>query len=357
MLTALLALAAASSSEPVDLSGIWEGHVGNLPIRACFDPTQPFGAYYYLSRRQLIPLESEAGNRTVFREQVPDSGPQSTWTVDQAAGMALSGRWSRGTRTLPVRLNRVAVRGDLSPCAHIEFHRPRLDGIGISEQADRVDGVPIRRLRLDHRGRFPASVETFRIEQGGAGTELINRALGDTLDGPVPEWFNCLRAPLETGPNEGDFDQKIEPVLISRRWVSVTEQKDLFCGGAYPSSGQVYRLFDRESGTEIDPRIWLGERAFEWRNEEGGAIAYSIRPAFRDLILDGWGREAEECIEPVRQTDQWRVGLTRQGLVFSPELPHVVQACGDDFLIPFDRLGPFLTREGRSALHELENAP
>ena len=63
MVTPLLALAAAAASNPSELPGVWEGTVGNLPVRACFGARiGDSGAYYYLSRLRPIPLDEEEGN-------------------------------------------------------------------------------------------------------------------------------------------------------------------------------------------------------------------------------------------------------------------------------------------------------
>ena len=41
------------------------------------------------------------------------------------------------------------------------------------------------------------------------------------------------------------------------------------------------------------------------------------------------------------------------GFVFSPDLPHVSQACGDEFTVPFARVRALLTREGAANVDAL----
>ena len=61
-----------------------------------------------------------------------------------------------------------------------------------------------------------------------------------------------------------------------------------------------------------------------------------------------------DCEETVRSHEYWNIGLTRDALLFTPDLPHVAQACGEEFTIPFARLRPFLTEEGAANLRALQ---
>ncbi len=356
MLTLSLALLASSGPPTNSPVGIWEGHVANLPVRACFDETSSgvFGAYYYQSTKQLIPLEAEPGQARIFRERSEDEGQGPSWRIDEIGSEGLRGTWTNRRRMLPVRLSRVAVRGDLEPCQHIEFHRPRLEGITVSDRPGTIDNVPIRWLKLDSRGRFQASVESFSIDAPGAATDRINQALEESFAGHPPEWFECVRSPLDRAPNEGDFHRQTVPAMITERWLSVIDRLDAYCGGAHPGGGERYRLFDRASGAEVDLRDWFGPAAIIPEAREEG-MADDLTPAFRDFLLSDWTSDAAECEEPVRTSGSWTIGLTRTGMVFAPDLPHVVRACGESFAVPFERLRPFMTSEGLAAISELDS--
>ncbi|MEA3044741.1 MAG: hypothetical protein QOH47_2579 [Sphingomonadales bacterium] len=359
MFAPLIAIAAAAAAAaPAELPGIWQGTVGNLPVRACFARPEEwgsFGAYFYLSRGQLIALEAAEGANGTFREGVGADPNRPRWRIERADAARLTAQWTGGGRTLPVRLNRVAGAGGESPCSSLIFHRPRLTGVRtVTARASR-DGVAYARIALDHGGRFDASVETFALAGASAAVRRINAILGRALTGDPPEWFDCIRAPLEQGPNEGSFNHSLEPTLISSRWMSVIHQYDDFCGGAYPNAGRTYRTFDLASGREIDLHDWLNGTAVEREGPAGSeAEIKTLRPALRDLVLTGWNAEDAECVEGVRSHEFWEIGLTREALVFSPHLPHVAQACGAEFTISFARLRPFLTEEGAENLRRLQ---
>src|SRR5690349_4098884 len=176
----LLAVAAAAQAAPADLPGIWEGTVGNLPVRACFVRREysRFGAYYYLSQRRLIALDAEEGTENAYREGGGAGGDGPRWRIEQAGPDTLTARWTGNGRSLPVRLRRVSfVEGEEGPCGSIDFHRPRLEGVRTVAAPASLDGVSYRRLTLSTEGRFETSVQTFALDGGGAAVERINAEL------------------------------------------------------------------------------------------------------------------------------------------------------------------------------------
>jgi hypothetical protein len=72
------------------------------------------------------------------------------------------------------------------------------------------------------------------------------------------------------------------------------------------------------------------------------------------MILKGWKPEDPECRDAIADQEFWNIGISRAGLVFSPSLPRVIMACGEDFTIPFARLTPWLNATGRAAVASIE---
>lgn len=358
MLMPLLALAlAAAPAAPADPSGIWEGTVGTLPVRACFAQQQwgSFGTYYYLSRQRLIALEAEEGANGAFRENDLRDASAPRWTIEGADAGRLTARWTHRGRTLPVRLRRIAAAAaEQDQCTGMTYHRSRLAAVRTVSARATLEGVAYTRITLDHGGRFEASVETFAFDGSGAAVGRLNATLRQALTGNPPEWFDCIRSPLARFPSEGSFSKRLAPTLISARWMSVVEQFDHYCGGAYPNHGQRYRTFDLASGREIDLHDWLNGAAVTRERLEGLEEGIrKLRPALRTLILAGWAPDDPDCAGALEDREFWNIGLRREALVFAPDLPHVAQACGEEFVIPFARLGPFLTAEAAANLRAL----
>lgn len=355
MLAPLLALAATAA--PADLSGVWEGTIGALPVRACFASRDwgSFGAYYYMSRRRLIELEGDERSSALFREGAGSDPSRPRWRIESAGSGRLTAQWTGRGRTLPIRLSRVAnPEGEEGPCGSLAFHGPRLEGIRTETARASTDGVAYSRITLNHDGRFDVGIETFALDGPGAAAGLINATLRQSMAGDPPDWFDCVRTPLAQGPNEGSLNQRLAPAMISRRWMSVTEQFDDFCGGAHPNHGQRYRTFDLAGGAEIDLHDWFNATAVRrQRFESSEEDIKTLEPALTAVILAGWRPDDEGCEASVRTQEFWTIGLTRDSLIFAPDLAHVAQACGEEFRVTFERLRPFLTEEGAANLRAL----
>lgn len=354
--------ALAQPAPAPDLRGIWEGTVGTLPIHACFvsGETGAFGAYYYNSRLRLIGLEAVEGTAGAFREAASGdenerTRPAARWRIERAAGGQLTARWTQGGRTLPVRLHRVARPGDdeESPCSDLAFHRPRLAAVTTVSTRERIDGVAYTKRRLEHGGRFGVSVATFRLDGDSAAVRRVNARLDAPLDNNPPEWLDCIRGTLMSGPYEGDYQASMAPAMLSRRWLSVKDSNGGSCGGAHPFEGSRYLTFDMTTGEEVNLHDWFTPAAVKVERIEGSNdVLRSLEPAFRTFLLARWHGEGE-CDEIVRSNDYWTIGLTRAGFVFSPDLPHVAQACVEEFTADFDRIRPWLKPEGVAAVAAL----
>jgi len=359
MLAPLLALAAATAAPaPSELAGIWEGTVGNLPVRACFSHRESgdFGAYYYLSRLRLIPLDAEEGTGGAFHEGGGTEQGSPRWMIERAEAESLTARWTGGTRTLPVRLRRVArMEDDESPCSSPVFHQPRLEGVRTVTSRASLDGVAYSRIQLDVGERYDVSVETFALDGEGEAAQRINAALRSSLASSPPQWFECIQDSLGYHAFEGALAESLVPAMITGRWLSVSHHWDGDCGGAHPETSNNYRTFDLTAGREVNLHDWFNQAAVKRERLEGlEEDVTTLRPEFKRVVLEGWRAEDAECGEIVRDEEYWNIGLGRRGLVFQPLLPRVVQACGDEFIVPFSRLRPFLTEEGAANLRALE---
>jgi hypothetical protein len=358
-------LPSAAMAQPASTGGpdgIWEGTIGTLPIRACFVQRDgsAFGAYYYLSHFQLVALQREEGASGGYSEGAGDPGAALWRNVEVRAGN-LTARWTSGSRTLPVRLHRVAGGGgEEGACASVAFHQPRLAGIRTVTARATAEGVAYTKLTLDTRDHFGIEVETFALDGDSAAVRRINATLGESLAGNPPHWLECITGSLDNSGFEGEASESLTPAMISRRWLSVASSGEWSCGGAHPDSSSTYRLFDLTSGAEVELLDWFLPAAVKRETFEGSAeVSKTLEPAFRTFILTDWHPDADaaECDEVVRSQDFWNVGLTREGFVFSPSLPHVVQACGDNFFVDFDRIQPWLTPQAAEQVRALRAEP
>jgi hypothetical protein len=353
--SAALALTAPATAASAPWEGVWDGTVGELPVRACFDRhgDRAHGAYYYLSRLQAIMLASMEGQAKTFVEGVREEPTSPRWVFADMSAGELSGRWTQGSRTLPIHLRRTARgTGDEGPCSSLIFHRPRLQDVRIVEKPAEKYGVPYRRLILDHRGHFPeVSVETFQLAGNSPEIQRINAKLHEPLSGEASEWFACIRSAVGWGIDEGDWSESLEPKMIGKRWMTVEHLAGGNCGGAHPNADVMPRTFDLASGREIDLHDWLTDQAVKRERFQGvSEEAKMLRPVFTRFIIGAWKSSDADCDEVIRQAEFWHIGMTRTALVFTPELPHVAQGCADDFTVPFARLASYLSPAGKAGI-------
>jgi hypothetical protein len=368
MRASLLALAAAAlvelsppaASQPRSPAwdGLWQGTIGGLPVRVCFahPGSYPIGDYYYLSRLRLIPLEGERANPGAFDEGPGAHPTAARWRLTTAAGDAVTGTWTGLGRSLPIRLTRFArPSGEDWSCADRAFHTPRLAGVRIVERPAALGSLSYTRLILDHRGRFDMNIETFRLPGDSDAARRINAELVKPLGEGEGSWWDCIKSSLEVSPMEGDEDAKLEPTLVTRRWLVVRRNVNSFCGGAHPNTEVDHVTFDRATGRAVDPLGWLNQRAVSREPAEAGEPPLlALRPTFRAFVMAGAKPAEKECRGTVAETDYWDVEPTRTGFVFSPQLPHVALACTQDFAVPFAKLRPYLTAEGTAYVAEIE---
>lgn len=358
-----LLLPAAAIAQPAPaagVAGIWEGTIGTLPIRACFVQRDwgTFGAYYYLSHLQLVALHREEGGRVTYSEGAGGDPGAARWQSMAVRAGNLTAQWSSGGRTMPVRLHRVAApAGEEGACASVAFHQPRLAGTRTVSTRATAEGIAYTKLTLDTREHFGIGVETFALDGDSAAVRRINATLGESLAGNPPHWLECITGSLTDSGFEGEASESLAPAMISRHWLSVATSGEWSCGGAHPDSSSTYRLFDLTSGAEVELLDWFLPTAVKREVIEGSTEVFkTLEPAFRTFLLTGWHPEADaaECDEVIRGQDYWSVGLTREGFVFTPSLPHVVQACSENFTVGFNGIRPWLKPEGVAAIAALQ---
>lgn len=360
---AALALLAAppSPAAPPSLAGVWDGTIGNLPVRVCFNAHEwgMSGGYYYRSRLQAIALEQPDKTKPAFVEGVGTADATTPrWIIETVGKDGLTGRWSQGSRTLPIALTRAELKEDSSPCASMLFQGPRLEGIRTVSKPAVKDAVPYTRLILDHRGHFgeDVTVETFALAEDGAAARAINaelrKALATTGD---DSWFGCIRTSWDSGGGLGQANQTLSPHMITKRWLAAIDENGWSCGGAHPDDARTPLLFDRQTGKRVDVLKWFNAKAIKREKFEGDPdFVETLQPAFRKTILTGWMPKNPECRGPVSSQEFWTAELTRTGVVFAPDLAHVEEGCQEDFKVRFANLAPYLTAEGKKEVTALQ---
>lgn len=362
---ALLGLSpvAAQNVEP----GLYEGTIGKLPIRVCFDESSiNAGTYYYLKHLKPIALRKGEGEDpdvlTEFTGYEERTGGQ--WLSLRQTGETLSGIWRDGRRRLSIRLKQVLFTGGefAGPCESKQFLLPRMAGASIKESAADFSGTPLTNLEFVPGPNFDAEsvmISSFVLaDPAQPGDRAINAALRRVLPIGVDDsdsgFLECMGMMNMSWGWDGNFEHSAQPEVLTARWLGVVHFNGVYCGGAHPSFWQSRQIFDRQSGAEVDPAAWLRKGALRFYEYEDPEGYYPKRPVagldddlFR-AVRRYWPREADdECTAVIEERwGGWDIGLGQGGLIFRPELPHVVTACVESVTVPWADLEPFLSDEG-----------
>jgi hypothetical protein len=368
---ALLAAPAAAQDTPAWV-GVWEGRVGTYPVRLCIDSwgDQPArGAYYYLSQLEPIALSEEDGEGG-WIERAPDGEQQALWEFAEQSGTRLRGTWRQGRRRLPFDLKPAAWTSadEGGPCGSDAFLGPRIAGGEVLSAPAELAAWRYTALTYRPPEHFADEVllEAFSFPRERPGDAAILAALAEELPrgNHLAMYMQCMGGNITYKGTDGYYAKASRPIFVTADWLTTLESYEDYCGGAHPNHGFYHRTFDRRSGEEVKLARWFGETAIEHVSYEADSESYDlVRPALADLILakglDEGPQSAEdesheaECREIARSQEFWTFGLSREGMLFVPSLPHVVKACLTTYTVPWSDLAPFLNETGRAGLARL----
>jgi hypothetical protein len=352
---AALALATpATAQDRPAWVGVWQGTVGRSPVRLCIDvwgdgPAR--GSYYYLSQLEPIALSEEDGEGG-WIERAPADETEASWNFAEQSATALRGQWRRLRVTHPFDLRPVPwTEGEWGgPCSSDAFLAPRVHPAEIADEPAAKDGWAHTRRLYRPPAHFAGEVmiESFAFEAREPGDAAINAALAAYLPQGAPgdEFVQCLAGAIASLGTDGYFERTVRPGLVSAAFLGVDEANSDYCGGAHPNHWTVSRTFDRRTGEEIDLFDWIGEARIDG---EDAVIADGLRA----LVLARWPADSGDCRASAEDAQFWSLGLAREGLAFTPDLPHVATACEETVTLDWAALEPFLDAEGRAGVARL----
>lgn len=233
-----------------------------------------------------------------------------------------------------------------NPCGSIAFVQPIFEATRIVKSPGRVHGLAVHKWKL----AFPdesVSVESFQLLGGGPAIAAINRRLREPFDKSDEGWKWCLR---NAGAWGGNYQDEVGARLVTARWLSVMSSNESDCGGAHPNNSNQPILFDRRNGRTVDLYSWIGSASSNRENVEGYSETIdTLRGKLLGLVLVLHPRASEseeDCGGVVKTASSWTLELKGEGIGFTPDLPRVVMACGDEVILPWDKLAPFLSPSG-----------
>ena len=147
---------------------------------------------------------------------------------------------------------------------------------------------------------------------------------------------------------DGRYSRWITQPMTGPAFVTYAISEEYMCGGPYPSTGQTTVTYDLASGRRLDWSVVLKAMNVTTGDTEGmpaGSVPIVYSPALAAWYVrtikaqiagqDGGSEWMEQCAPvfdaEVFLANGFRLSASAEagGLTVSPDLPHVVQACGD----------------------------
>jgi hypothetical protein len=388
LVAALLLLAApladAGQAPGPAWEGVWRGTIGELPVAVCLQHRDgdDFGAYYYLRHLSIISLGTlppgdQAGpaGSLVWTEQPdadhPEKGP--LWHLTGVAHDHLGGTWSDGKTTLPIALSPVPIPApaaasgaddpDSDVCGSLAFSMPRYTKPTITTGHAALDGTGYDRVTVTAGKQFGTDfqpeVETFQLPGTTPAIARVNAALRrDIPTGPDDDLnFQCSISALGANGYDGGASSSTVPEIITGSWMVSRNNASSDCGGAHPNADIAYTTWDLREGAPVAIEDWFNAEALTKTVQNPGTkdelTTITYTDAFRKLIGEAYARargDDADCLDAVKDEDEWDAHLARDGVAFYPSLPHVVQACAENAVIPYTKLAPYLNARGMTGV-------
>ena len=353
---------------PPAWQGVWQGTIGEAAVQACFqhEGYGDFGAYYYMRHLGIItlgtiPAEAKAEAVPIWTES-PDAALVTAgpfWHLNTLSRDHMQGVWKGGGKTLPVDLTRVAIPSaddsEDQPCGSDAFSLPRFTKPVITTKPAMLDGIAYTRIIVDPGPQFSDyEFETFQLNGSTPAIQRVNTELYKTVPtSPDADYFQCSMEALSHSGRDGESSSTQTPLIISKSWLVMEDGEYGYCGGPYPASAVNYQTWDLRSGSLINLHDWFNDQALKQAVHEPGTvdqyITVTVTAPFKKMIDEAYPHydDDADCQVARQDADSWSVHLTATGVDFMPELPHVVQACIDDAILPFAKLEPYLSPAGK----------
>lgn len=227
-------------------------------------------------------------------------------------------------------------------------------------EIQKLDGISYRTISA-----LDGHVTSIELLGEGDKYAFINKKLRNGLRDAIGGFFACQASLDEMTSENGlakedsQYSQWIRIVSFNGRWITLSDSVNSTCGGPHPiTDGTIYTL-DTSNGEKLDLLKWL-------KSEKKNDYFYSPSEKLNGLIL----RQAiyqsnknhpgdHECQDLlVSYDDGYKLALGKTGIVFSTYFSHSAAACDEDVEIPYAKLQPFFTKEGKEAAKAMmDSAP
>ncbi|MEB0224969.1 hypothetical protein [Pseudomonas sp. 10S4] len=270
VLCAALFLTLASTAHAEFGGQVFTGTLGKMPIVVELntrDASEVTGRYFYEKFHRDLALSGALQDQTLTlnegNNRYGDDKPLPTLTLKQTAS-GWQGEWtSPKGKTLPVQLTEAKLTAPAADALPFIAALPKSDPY----EYLRVQGLKLKPGKKESLMGYnlqwwtepESKISMFSVESGypKADQARVNQQLLGRLWREVISYHGCQ---LQGGENV-EFDQHVEPALLSPDVVSLNISTSYYCGGAHPDFGDSPINLDVHTGhtLSLEDVLWVGE--------------------------------------------------------------------------------------------------
>lgn len=331
----------------------------------CFSSN--LSTYYYLRHAAGMALFEQDQEGRGWVEKIGPT-PTGTWKLDPPADDTVVGQWSdpAGRTVLPIRLTRIVLakpkgRSCVLGAGNAAFNQPRLAAQEIlSGQVQTMDGIRYRMIAA-----LDGDVSSIELVGEPGQYDVLNKKLRDGLLTEIGTAFNCqdilyrrTELPQTEAKREWPTSQKTSMVAVNGKWITLLAAGGGDCGGAHPSYGTYHYTLDSSTSEKLNVMRWLkGDSKDEYLYHPPEKLAALIVQQADSQARANHGADGGcEGIYKEFNKDGYFVALGKAGIIFSTTMPQAAAACNEDIEIPYARLQPYLSKEGKNAVRQMQDA-
>lgn len=345
--------------EKSKLFGSWRGKLGEQEIMLCI--SDKHATYYTVGHYSRVSMDLKGADALRWQETFP-AGNTGTWKIDADSDEALRGQWENGRERRPITLARMpSAKGDTRFCETIYRELARTAPVKQLETQE-LNGLRFRKISAING--YVSSVEI--LDNSGKYAEL-NRYLQTGFTDKVVSAFACQDMNLfETDQNEEfPFVRRSSVFTVNGPWITLLDEGGGHCGAEPADNLPHLSTLGVATAKPLKLNRWLKSNPDQGAPDEDGQL-YSPPDDLTSTIYDYTAHlrqssrfKNDECdildsVDPLEPT--FEISLGDAGVIFSTSYVPVTADTCDVYgvEIPFAKLAPFLTPEGKRAVDRLK---
>lgn len=322
----------AVGANAAQLKGVWEGAVGTKAVTACFNSDFPSGSYYY--KQFLKPIQLTVQDTDTYWHEENETG---LWDLVAPVEGVIRGRWRNPKTkvTVPIQLRLISGAGVGNACM-LDAYNAAIEKLPKIETGKIIRFAPSRSYR---KIRF-AGQETVELFGPDPATARINHLLKlDTSKKAVDAYFQQRREFLGRVGIPAVDEVDVDPEYWDTNFITVNFYT-WTAGEGRNGISNIYQTWNVVTGEEVNLWGWLGAKSSETK----------LPPKLHQYLFKGT-KPSPECQNGYRGQGEFILKLGKTGLNIFEEAWG--DGCEEDFSIPYAKLLPFLSPEGKLAVKSI----